>query len=375
MTAKQTFRNTLAVVAALALAYILFTSLRILIVLLIAIIIASAVRPFIVRLTRWHIPEGLAILLAYLLIALVIITLAVAVLPPIVNQMADFLQNDWQLATRIVLTQNWIENNLERLTGRDVTLADPEAIREGTASIIESFRTSIPQMVGQISGTLGDVVLVFVMGVYWLTSRDKTIHFFTRLSPRAYRERVNLSLSEIETALGSYTRGVVFVAVFVGTANFILLSLFRIPNAGTLAFIIGVCTMLPVIGGLLGGGLATLLAVIGVPWHGLIVFGVFVAVQQIEVHYLTPRTMARSIGVDPLLVMLAIFIGFAMFGVVGAIISIPILGSISILLQHFVIEPYRETIADYTVEDGLIVLRAPDGEEGENGQPVTQPSK
>ena len=69
MTAQKTFISTLVVIFTLIGAYVLFLSIRILIVLLIAIIVASAIRPAVLRLKKWHIPEGIAILLVYLLIA------------------------------------------------------------------------------------------------------------------------------------------------------------------------------------------------------------------------------------------------------------------------------------------------------------------
>jgi predicted PurR-regulated permease PerM len=171
------------------------------------------------------------------------------------------------------------------------------------------------------------------------------------------REDSQYTLFEIEESMGSYVRGIVFVALFVGMANFIILLLLGIPNAATFAFIIGLTTMLPVVGGFIGGISATLLGLLSSPLHGLAVFGTFVLVQQAEVHYLTPRVMARSIGVDPLLVMVAVFVGFAMYGVIGAVISIPILGTIAILLRDFVLKPYRENIAPYDVEQGKILFR------------------
>src|SRR5262245_3321167 len=86
MTAQQTFRNTLIIIATLAAAYALYTSARILIVLLVAIIVASAVRSSVLWLKNNGVPQGLAIILVYALIAVVIFLLAVVVLPPAISQ-------------------------------------------------------------------------------------------------------------------------------------------------------------------------------------------------------------------------------------------------------------------------------------------------
>src|SRR5258707_5718714 len=105
MTAQQTFRNPVIVLLTLALAYAAYASARILIVLLVAIIIASAVRPAVKRLERLHIPEGLAILLVYIALGVTIFLLGVVVLPPAVNQFAGYIENDQGLATRIIAAQ------------------------------------------------------------------------------------------------------------------------------------------------------------------------------------------------------------------------------------------------------------------------------
>ncbi|MBK8020774.1 MAG: AI-2E family transporter [Chloroflexi bacterium] len=359
MKARQVFIATLAVLAGLAVGYIVLTSVRILVILLLAIIVASSARPLVARLTRLGLSVGIAIPLIYAGILFSVLILFLVVLPPVLNQATTYLENDWRLANRIILTKSWLEERLTLLTEQEVVLADNETIRETITATLTNIRRTAPDMLDDVGGVLGETVLIIVMGIYWLTAREKSILFVTRLVPTNYRLQTQEALREIEDTMGAYTRGMVFVALFVGLANFAILALLRIPNAATYGFIVGITTMLPIIGGLIGGGLATLLALLGSPIHGLAVFAVFVLVQQVEVHYLTPRTMSRSIGVDPLLVMVAVFVGFALYGVVGAIIAIPLLGTVNVLLRTFVVEPRQERVAPYAMEEGVPVFRGP----------------
>src|SRR5690606_12157644 len=115
--------------------------------------------------------------------------------------------------------------------------------------------------------------------------------YFSALFPLGRRETVVQIITEIEQVLGAYIRGVALVALFVGAANAIILALLRVPNALTLGWVIGVATLLPIIGGFIGAGVATLLALLESPLMALLTFATFVLVQQVEVHYLTPRTM------------------------------------------------------------------------------------
>jgi predicted PurR-regulated permease PerM len=355
MSAQQVFRNTLIVVLTLAVAYTLWASIRILIVLLVAIIVASAVRPSVLWLKNRRIPEGLAILIIYAAIALAIFVLAVLVLPPAARQFAGYIENEQNLATRLIDAQNWIQTTIQDRTGSTVTLLDPEGIRTTITHIVTELKATAPALAGEFGGLLGDFVLVFVIGVYWLTSRDQAVAFVLQLFPIGQRAMVATIIQEIETSLGLYVRGIVLVCLFVGVANFAILSLFQVPNAVTLGFIVGITTALPIIGGYVGAGTAVLLALLSSPLHALFAMISFVLVQQVENHYLTPRVMSRSVGLNPILIIVFLFIGFAVGGVIGALISVPLAGTLTILLRHLVIEPRKEENAPQFVEGGILI--------------------
>lgn len=362
MTSSQIFRGTVIVLATLAGAYILLYSVRILVILVMAILIASALRPVIVRLTKWRIPYGLAILMTYGAMLVFILFMLLLVLPPVFNQFAAYLERDFLLANQLIRAQTWLEQTAYNITGDTVSLGEAEQIRSEVSRMVAQLQTTMPSLITGFGSIVGEGILVFVMGVYWLTSRDKSVDFLTSLFARRRREVIMESVIEIEQSMGNYIRGVVLVAVFVGTANAIILSLLGVPNAITLGFIVGVTTMLPVIGGFIGGLGATLLAALTSPLNGALTFATFVGVQQIETHVLTPRVMSRSVGLDPLLIIIGIFIGFSLYGVMGAILAVPLMGSLGVLVRRLIIEPRQEVVAStptYKTENGAVLL---DGE-------------
>lgn len=355
MTAQQTFRNTLVVLLTLTMAYAIVMSGRILIVVLIAIIVASALRPFVLWLQDRRVPQGLAIIMVYGGVLLTFLILLLLVLPPAITQLSGYLQNDERLANRLINAQQWAERNLEPIIGRDLELVPPETIREQVSNAVETLMSEVPNMAGEVGAVLGEVVLMLVVGIYWMTARDEAVNFSTSLFSLGRRAKIAEIIREIESSLGTYVRGVGTVSLVVGVANFIILSIFQVPNAVTLAFIIGVTTALPVVGGFIGAGAAVLLALLSSPVNALITFGSFVAVQQVEVHYLTPRTMANSVGLNPILIITILFVGFSLGGVVGGLIAVPIAGTLSILLKHLVIEPRKEEAAPTVVHGGVLI--------------------
>jgi predicted PurR-regulated permease PerM len=355
MTAQQTFRNTLVVILTFAIAYTLFMSAHVLIVLFIAIIVASAIRPAVLWLEERRLPRALAILLMYFMIAVGIFIVAVVVVPPSVNRLAGYIQNEDRLAGRIIAAQNWLETTIEERTGRDVVLLAPEDITRTVSDIVEDFRQSAPALIGEAGTIFGDFILVVVMGVYWLTSRDQAVEFNTRLFPIGRRGTVTQIITEIESSMGLYVRGIVLVATFVGVANYILMSILGVPNPLTSGFVIGVTTTIPIIGGYIGAGAAVLLALLSSPLHAILAFASFVLVQQVENHYLTPRVMSRSVGLNPILIIVFLFVGFSLGGVIGALIAVPIAGSIMILIRYLFIEPRQAEAAPQHVEGGILI--------------------
>jgi putative heme transporter len=355
MTAQQAFRNTLVVVLTLAIAYALFMSVRILIVLFVAIIVASAVRPAVLWLQERRVPQALAILAVYFVIAVGMFIVTILVVPPSFNRLAGYITNEDRLATRIIAAQTWIEQNVEARTGSDIVLLDPDNIRTTVTDIVEDFRRESPAILGEAGGLLGDFILVVVMGVYWLTSRDEAVEYNTRLFPIGRRSMVTQIITEIESSMGLYVRGIVLVATFVGVANFLLMSILGVPNPLTSAFIIGVTTAIPIIGGYIGAAVAVMLALLSSPVHALLAFASFVIVQQIENHYLTPRVMSRSVGLNPLLIIVFLFVGFALGGVIGALIAVPIAGTIMIALRYLFFEPLQAEAAPQHVEGGVLI--------------------
>jgi predicted PurR-regulated permease PerM len=209
---------------------------------------------------------------------------------------------------------------------------------------------------------LADVVLIFVMGVYWLTSHEKATHFVSQITSVQYREMAANMIVEVEQTMGGYVRGLVLVMTIVGILNFVPMRIFGVPNATLFGFIIALTTAIPMIGGLIGLIMVVGLTLITAPQYVLTVLIIAFINQQIESYILSPRIMSNNVGMDPLLVIVYISIGFVLGGVIGGLIAIPVMGTLHILLRHLVIEPHKENITSFKeVEEGVLLIKTPPG--------------
>jgi len=360
MTGYQVFRNTLIIVITLALTYLFIRSLNVWIVLVVAILVASALRPPIMRLREWGVPQSLAILIVYGGVTLLTVTLLIAVLPPVINQVVSYIQNDNRLADRLITAHYWVERFLSQSTGSDVRLGiEPEAIRTAVHDVVETIRVTAPSLITNIFNFAGDFIIMIIIGIYWVTSRERAAAFLIELLPLGRQVQAQAILDEIETGLGGYVRGIVLVSLMVGILCFVALVLLHIPNAATLSFVYGLSTAIPIIGGFVGVVLATALAVLSSPSEALVVLVVTVIIQQIENYILSPRIMAKNADFDEILVIVFIAAGFTLNGVTGALIAVPVAGTMAILLKHLVFEPRKGKVSPSKVEGGILIADEP----------------
>jgi predicted PurR-regulated permease PerM len=363
MTGFQIFRNTLIVLVAVGLVVVLYLTRDVWVLLIIAILIASALRPVIVFLKRLHMPQGVAILLAYGLLTFSMVGLLVAVLPPAVNQFVSYIQNDNRLAERIISAQAWTENFLQRNTGSDVQLGiQPDDIRKSVHDAIENVRVTAPTLVADIGNFLGNFILTIVMGIYWTFSRERAENFIIELLPIGRQAVVKTIVDEVESGLGAYVRGVVIVAVTIGTLCYIPLTLLGVPGAATIAFLYALTTSVPIIGSTIGVILATALALLNSPSSAAIVLVVTFVLQQFEAYILSPRLISQRVDFDAILVLVFLAAGFSLDGVMGALLAIPVAAAVIIILKHLVITPRKASVVPDRVEGGLL-LKTPEVQE------------
>lgn len=364
MTGFQVFRYTLIVLGTIALAALFAATLNVWLVLWIAILIASALRPPIERLKRWGISESLAIPIVYGLLAVSSFVLLLLVMPPMVNDFTMYLSNDDLLVSKIVSVQRWIESTLTDITGSPVRLGFSQSEISGVVNdFIKEIQITAPTLIGDIGGFLGDLVLIFVMGIYWITSRRRAEEFLVNLMPVTRQAQARAILDEIEVGLGGYVRGIVMVSVIVGFLAFIsmlaadmLIPFVDIPNAASLSFFYGMATAVPIIGGLIGVVAATGLALLDSPSAGATVLLITFLLQQVENYYISPRIMSSSTSFDEILVIVFIAAGFTINGLVGGLIAIPVAATAAILLNHLVIIPRKAKVIPQKVEGGIALL-------------------
>ncbi len=284
----------------------------------VALLIMAILNPLVTKLGRLRIPRALSILVTYLAI-LGILGFAVAgVLPPLIEQTTGFANS---------LPSYLINLGLGRYMSDQVT------------SQLLSQVGSLPEQVVRISVSAFSNVLsalfVLVFAFYLLMARDRLDEHLSFFFGEEKKREVKRIIDALEDKLGGWARGELTLMFLVGAANYVGLTLLGIPFAISLSILAGLLEIVPYIGPIVSTVVVTIIGLSISPIMGLAVLAMAFLIQQVENYVFVPKIMEKSVGVNPIIVILALTIGFRLFGFVGVLISVPAVITLQVLTKEY----------------------------------------
>lgn len=226
---------------------------------------------------------------------------------------------------------------------------------EGSARAGAAAAEGLFGMLMRVSGSVLSVVsLVFLLPIYtyFLLFELERIHTFVRrYLPRRERERIASIGSQIGEVLASFFRGRLFVCFLKGLFLTIALVVCGVPYAMLLGFLGGLLALVPVVGPVAAFALAFLVAMLDVEFSALsalVTVGVVYGLAEvIEGYLLIPKILGDSLGLHPVVVILALTIGGAALGLFGLLVALPLTATVIILVRELVL-PALRALADET---------------------------
>lgn len=327
ITIEFSFKTILWVIATVVALWLVVTIKEVLVILFLAYIFAAALDPIVDTLEKKKLPRSVAILLLYVAIIAVGVLFVELVVPPTIAQVSQLAKDSNLYIDKISLFLKDINPSLET-AGRQV-LSKTLGSLSGS-NINQIAGTAI----GFFTGALG-LIAVFVIGFYLLIQRDGVEKGLSAILPQKYQKRAFAISREIAKKMSSWVRGQLFLAFVIFLLNYIALTILHVDMALTLALISGVLELLPIIGPIVAGVLAALIALATSPLLAIIVAIWYIVVQQLENHILVPQIMKKSVGLNPIIVIVAILVGGKVMGFWGVLISVPVFACISVIFEEF----------------------------------------
>jgi predicted PurR-regulated permease PerM len=323
------------------------------------IIISIAIAPGVNWLQRRGLPRSLSVILIYLVLLVLLIGSIVLLVPPIAEQVTatvpriesyyqdlkSALVNSPLLALRQIASQLPSQLNLTPSTAASPAAGSLDAIGQ------------VLNATGVILSGLFTLTAILLIGFYWTMEGEGAMRALLLYLPNDKRESAREILSEIEMRVGGYVRGQGIMALTIGVADFVIFLLLGLPAALAVAVLAGLFEVVPVLGPTLGAIPAVLVAFSYDSSKVVWVIAAGALVQLLENNLLAPRVMHKTVGVNPIVTLLAIVAFGALFGFAGLLLAIPIAAIIQIILDRSLLLPQPSGLEVPLGRDRLSKLR------------------
>jgi predicted PurR-regulated permease PerM len=335
-------RTTLTVLAVVLAVYVVYLLRRPITWLLIATFIALALAPPVRFLSRWM-RRGFAIVAVYIGLLLVPTGLGVLVVPPVVTQAQHFVDDAPRYAKDVT---NYIERNR--------TLRNLQR-KYDIGGQLQKKAGELPGKIGSAASVLADiglgvvnsvfaVVTILILAAFMLARGPQWRDAALRLVPPHHAAAWRRVTDEIAGAVGNYVGGAIAQAVIAGVTSYLVMLILGIPFRVPLAVLVGLFDLIPLVGATVAAvvvGIVT--AFVDFP-TATIVWAIWAIVyQQIENNLIQPRIQSRAVDVQPFVVLVAVLFGSTLFGVLGALLAVPLAASIQIVVREVL--RYRRLVA------------------------------
>jgi len=289
--------------------------------LFIALLIMAILNPLVTKLSKWRIPRGISVFLAYLLFFGVLGAIIAGIIPPLVSQTTSF------------------GNNLPKYFDN---LGINRVISEQIVGQLISQLGNVPGQVVKVGVSvftnIFDVFAVLIFAFYLLLVREKLDDHLGFFFGEEKKHKAGKLIDLLETRLGGWARGELILMVLVGVSTYVGLALLGIPFALPLALLAGLFEIIPYLGPIVAAVPAVLIGLSISPLMALAAAALAFLIQQLENYLFVPKVMEKSVGVSPIITLVALAIGLRLAGIIGVVISVPVVIALQVLGKQYLVK-------------------------------------
>lgn len=358
-TTRRIILGTLVVLLVVVGFLLLYRFRTVAIIIFSGIVVSMAIAPSVDWLHRHGLRRSFSVILIYLVLLVLLIGAMLLLVPPIIEQLTATvpkiehyyrdlkasLLNSPLLAIRQIASQLPSQLNLT-----------PSAAVAPAADSLDAV-SQVLNATGAIIGGLFTLTAILLIGFYWTLEGDGAIRALLLLLPGDKREGARDIFDEIELRVGGYVRGQGIMALTIFVADFVIFLVIGLPAALAVALLAGLFEVIPVLGPTLGAIPAVLVAFSYDSSKVVWVIAAGALVQLVENNVLAPRVMHKTVGVNPIVTLLAIVAFGALFGFAGLLLAIPMAAIIQIFVDRSLLRPQPAGLEAPVGRDRLSKLR------------------
>ena len=318
---------------------------RVLTWIFIAALLAAALNPAVEQLERRGLGRGLAASAVFLVALLLVSALGFLVIPPVVNQVTDFVNAVPGFVDDLTAGRGpfgWLQERYQ------IVDRIQDAIeRQGVGGILGLSGPALDIVRSVVTAVVGVITVIFLT-YFMLLEGPRTISTVLELLPDDVRPRIERVGGEIYRTISGYVTGNLVISLIAGVLATIVLYAVGSEFAIALGLLVAILDLIPLAGATIAAIVVTTVVFIETDWiRAVIVIGFFIAYQQFENHVLQPFVYGRTVQLSPLVVLCAVLIGAQLAGMFGALLAIPVAGSLLAVARELI--AYRKEIGARTL--------------------------
>lgn len=326
--------------------FLIFVLKDLVLVVLTAVVIASAVEPGVLWFMRYGIPRVFSVFLVYTLAVGVLVGSLYFFLPPLLNEASTVFaeapeyMKTFELPEALKTGASFF--SASSLATSTVGTSDSKGFFEFVQEVEQAFANSsegVIRTVSTVFGGLFSFVLIVVLSFYFAVQETGVDDFLRVITPVRYQQYVLDLWRRSHMKIGLWMQGQILLSVLIAVLVYLGLTILGVPYALLLALLAGVFELVPVFGSILASlpGIAIAFADGGTTL-ALVVIGFYLIINQFQSNLIYPLVVKKIVGVPPLLVILALIAGAQLAGFLGIIIAVPLAAA----LQEFVNDIQRK---------------------------------
>lgn len=345
LTPRTVYRAVLLAFALVVAAFIFKTLVTLIMGVLIVVIIALPLSAFADLLKRFGIPRGIGALVGLLIGLGVLGGLVALIVPGFSHEINSFVNS----------LPSIVNDLRHRLAG--VTGTSPTKVGKQIQSYVNNYTHHPQKLLGpaetigaSVVGIIGALIVVLLTALYTAIQPEPLVNGVVRVIPPQGRAKAERVLCRLRTAYLGWLRGLVIGMIVLGGITYLGLLLVGLPFAAFFAVFTAVAMIVPYFGALASSIIPIIYAVTISPEKAILVAVIYILAHQVESNVIQPWVVARTVELHPAVVAIGVIAVEQLFGFVGLIVAVPILGTIRILIEELWIAPMEENRRGQLVE-------------------------
>lgn len=300
---------------------LLYVLKDVVIIFIFALIIASAISPFANWLDEKRFPRLLGVLLLYLTIFGLFIFVFALIIPYIADETGKLTQVLPNLLQKLSTSLENVQKGSPQYLD---FFSEMQNMFEGLSNYLQQSAQSVVSVIASVFGGIFSFIAIIVISFYLAVTRKGIETFLSSVVPDEYEGYILGLWKRTEIKVGRWLQGQLLLGLIVGLIVYVGLSLMDIKFALILGALAMVLEIVPMVGPVVAAIPTVFLAVIQSPTLALWVILFYIVVQQLENHILVPLVFGKTIGLNPVVVIIALLVGQQLAGIPGMIISVPL---------------------------------------------------